>query len=303
MSRILVSGLINLETTLRIDGFPLPYYPVTYPFGGIHSTVSGVGLNVAAALRKLGNAVTLFSMIGQDASGQLALDALKAADISTGHVLPMLDQTPQSVILYDRDGKRQIHVDLKDIQERDYLWNQTAESELSGCDLAVLCNINFSRPLLEKARGMGKWIATDVHALGNLYDDYNRDFMSVSQILFMSHENLPDPPEVFARRVMERYGNEIVVIGMGADGAVLAIKGENTVRHFPVVYTRPVINTIGAGDALFSGFVHAYAIGRDPVQALRQGMVFASYKIGTTGAAEGFLTADELAAWMCKLGI
>lgn len=269
MSRILVSGLINLETTLRIDGFPLPYYPVTYPFGGVHSTVSGVGLNVATALRKLGDAVTLFSMLGHDAPGRLALDALKAADIPTDHVLLTLDQTPQSVILYDSDGKRQIHVDLKDIQERDYPWNKAAESELSGCDLAVLCNINFSRPLLEKARRMGKWIATDVHALGSLDDDYNRDFMSAAHILFMSHENLPEPPDVFARRVMERYGNAIVVIGMGADGAVLAVKGENAVRHFPAVNTRPVVNTIGAGDALFSGFIHAYTSGGDPVQALR----------------------------------
>ncbi len=32
MAQILVSGLINIETTLRVDGFPLPYAPVHYPF-------------------------------------------------------------------------------------------------------------------------------------------------------------------------------------------------------------------------------------------------------------------------------
>ena len=47
MSRILVSGLINIETTLKVDGFPIPYFPVRFPFHGVNSTVSGVGYNIA----------------------------------------------------------------------------------------------------------------------------------------------------------------------------------------------------------------------------------------------------------------
>lgn len=57
LARILVSGLINIETTLRIEGFPIPYFPVRYPFFGINSSVSGVGYNVAAALTTLGDEV------------------------------------------------------------------------------------------------------------------------------------------------------------------------------------------------------------------------------------------------------
>lgn len=46
----LISGLINIETTLRVDGFPLEYAPVRYPFFGVDTTVSGVGYNIARAL-------------------------------------------------------------------------------------------------------------------------------------------------------------------------------------------------------------------------------------------------------------
>ena len=49
MSRFFVAGLINLETTLAVDGFPLPYFPVRYPFFGIQTTVSGVGYNITKA--------------------------------------------------------------------------------------------------------------------------------------------------------------------------------------------------------------------------------------------------------------
>ena len=45
MTRVLVSGLINIETTLQVEGFPIPYFQVHYPFYGVNSSVSGVGYN------------------------------------------------------------------------------------------------------------------------------------------------------------------------------------------------------------------------------------------------------------------
>lgn len=39
---ILVAGLIDTETTLRVEGFPIPYFPVRYPFFGVNSSVSTI---------------------------------------------------------------------------------------------------------------------------------------------------------------------------------------------------------------------------------------------------------------------
>lgn len=64
----------------------------------------------------------------------------------------------------------------------------------------------------------------------------------------------------------------------------------------PAVRTRPVVNTSGAGDALFASFLHFYAQDRDARAALERAVVFASYKIGEDGAARGFLTEEELLA-------
>ena len=44
--RITVSGLINIETTLKVRKFPIEYYPIDYPFFGVQSEVSGVAYNV-----------------------------------------------------------------------------------------------------------------------------------------------------------------------------------------------------------------------------------------------------------------
>ncbi len=113
MSHVLVAGLINIETTVQVEGFPVEYTPVRYPFFGVKTTVSGVGLNVSNALTTPGNRVDLYSLIGRDSVAQLARIALKEAGLHDRYVLDTLDQTPQSVILYDGTGRRMINTDLK----------------------------------------------------------------------------------------------------------------------------------------------------------------------------------------------
>lgn len=296
MAQILVSGLINIETTLRVEGFPLPYAPVHYPFWGVRSTVSGVGYNITRALTTLGHEVRFLSQVGADLAGKMARQAIAASGTEIAGVLPTLQETPQSVILYDGAGQRQIHVDLKDAQERPYPPHLFAAA-LAPCELAVLCNVNWNRPFLPQARQAGKLVATDIHTIHELDDPYNRDFMAAAHILFMSNERLPCAPAEWAKRLQQQYGTPIIVIGLGQAGAMLAVLADECLVEIPAVYTRPVVNTIGAGDALFSAFLHGYLHTRDPYQALQTAVVFASYKIGTAGAAEGFLRANELAAW------
>lgn len=62
----------------------------------------------------------------------------------------------------------------------------------------------------------------DVHAISSLDDEYNRDFMAAAHILFMSDALLPAPPDEWARQVLNRFGNEVVVVSMWAEGAPLA---------------------------------------------------------------------------------
>ncbi|MBE2224396.1 MAG: carbohydrate kinase family protein, partial [Anaerolineae bacterium] len=274
MSNILVSGLINIETTLKVDSFPLTYEPVRYPFWGVGSTVSGVGYNVAKALTTLGDEVLFLSLVGKDLLGDVVSTALAQDNIPSQNVLHLLEQTAQSVIIYESSGRRQIHVDLKNIQAFAYPLERW-EAALPACKLAVLCNINFNRPFLTHAQAAGKIIATDVHTIYDLDDAYNGDFMAAAHILFMSNEKLPCTPEEWARRLQNQYGTAVIVIGLGSEGALLAVKDDNFMERIPAVSTRPVINTIGAGDALFSSFVHTFSQTHDPYLALRKAVVFA----------------------------
>ena len=78
---ILVSGLINTETTAAVRGFPIHYYPIDYAFFGVNTAVSGVAFNLAKALKTLGDEVQLASMTGHDFAAAYIRDALQELDM------------------------------------------------------------------------------------------------------------------------------------------------------------------------------------------------------------------------------
>ena len=266
--RILVSGLLNTETTTAVRGFPVNYYPIDYPFFGIDTGVSGVAFNVAKALRTLGDDVRLASMVGRDYPAAYIRSELDGLDISTEHVLPELTQTPSSVVLYDPQGRRQIYCELKDIQETSYPFR---EEMLADVDLVAACNINFNRPLLRLAKGAGKRIATDVHVLSDIHDGYNREFMECADILFLSDEGIGEDYGAFLWQLAHTYGSEVIVLGRGARGAAIYRRETDDIRELEAVKVERPVNTVGAGDSFISGFLYGILQGWPVAECLSKG--------------------------------
>ena len=297
MKKILVSGLVNTETTVRVRQFPINYYPIDYLFFGVNTAASGVAYNIALALTTLGDEVRLLSMTGVDFPAEYIKSELQKAGIGTEHLKAKLEQTPGSVVLYDESGRRQIYCDLKDIQETAYGFT---EEQVADADIVVACNINFNRELLSVAKAMGKTIATDVHVLGNIWDDYNRRFMECADILFLSDEAAGDDPYGFIEKLEEVYHTPIIVMGRGSKGALMYLRDDNWFHEMPAAHVGEVVNTVGAGDALFSSFLHFYAKGMHPVECLKRAQIFAAAKIRTSGASNGFVTeakVEEMLSW------
>ena len=289
MSKIFVSGLANLETSCAVRGFPIDYFPVDYNFDGVSACASGVGLNVSLALTALGDEVTFCSFAGDDPAGEIVRAA--AAPISERRFAPCAC-TPQSVILYDPDGRRAAYTDLKDMTR--IRLPEAYYCDPEAFDAFCLCNINYSADVISAARGAGKPVCCDVHCLERADDDYNAVFMAAADVLFFSADLLKGDACDFIRELAKRYPCRIIVAGMGARGSLLYERGCDSFVPVSAVYTRPVVNTVGAGDALFSAFVHFYIKGEPPEKALRLATTFASYKIGESGGAKGFLNESEL---------
>jgi ribokinase len=290
---IVVAGVTNLQFSVPVDGFPVAYVPVRYPQGQTGVRVAGVGYNVAAGLTALGSEVRLATFAGGDLLGGAVETELRARGLY-GPWVAGGQETARSVVLHEPGGELMICADLRGLPEAVYPPALFAAA-LDGADYAVITNIGFARPLLAVARDTGVPVAADVQAVGDLDDDYNRDWMAAARVLFCSHERLPVPPRAWIAMVQQRYRTPVVVVGCGAAGALLGVRETGETRHVPAVAPRGVTSTAGAGDALAAAFMHVYATTGDPHAAITQAVVFAGYAVGAEPGESAFLSGPQLA--------
>ena len=77
------------------------------------------------------------------------------------------------------------------------------------------------------------------------------------------------------------------------------IKGDRrkfvlSLHELPAYSIGDVQNTVGAGDALFSSFIHYYAKGFSSADALDRAQLFAALKIQHSGGAKGFPSEGDV---------
>ena len=297
MKKIFLSGLLNVESSLMVDSFPIEYCPIEYPFFGINSSVSGVGYNIAKALKVLGDDFDLYSIVGEDNRGEVVINQLNKDGIdSTYVVMDDKEATPESIVLVNKEGIRKIYCDLKNIQNVSPF--SKPKFDPKEYELAILTNINFNRPLLEYFKKSGVPIATDVHVLSNINDEYNKDFMNNADILFFSNEGCIGREVSFIKEIYNQYHNKIIVIGCGDKGAIAYIGGEDRIVHQEAVAPLGIKNTVGAGDALFTGFIHYYKKSQNIEKSLQFATIFAGIKISSSGGANGFVDEKTVLKYM-----
>ncbi len=292
-SSVVVAGVVNVQQTIPVDGFPVAYAPVRYVPHSLRLEVSGVGCNVARALTALGRPVRLASVVGRDSAGVLARDALSRAGLAGAGIVED-EFTAQSAVLMDPAGRRQISTDLKDLPTFHYP-PAVFEDLLTGARLAAISTIGFARGLLPVAAEAGVPIAVDLQATPGLEDAYSRDWIERATVVFCSGENLAVAPERFARDVLALGRARVVVVGLGAAGCVRFLPGAPA-RAVPAVAPFGVRDTTGAGDALFAGFLHYWLRSGDPDDAIDQAVLVAGWTVGFPGTAN-YPTHDGLAAW------
>lgn len=289
---LIVAGVCNVEISFPVDGWPVEYVPVRYPRGQIGVVVSGVGFGVARGLGALGVPVQLATFVADDPLGQVVHSALVEHGLWGDLVVPATS-TPRSVVLVAADGSRCVSTDLREMPDAVYPVERFAAA-VGEAEWAVVTNIGFARPLLAAARQAGVPVAADVQAIDDLHDPYNAEWMDAAEALFCSHERLPMPAEEWARAVHKTYGCRFVVVGMGAEGALLSVAGREP-RLVPAVAPRGVVNTVGAGDALSAAFLAALVRTGDPDRAIEYAVTFAGYRVGAQpGTAEALCSWGEL---------
>ncbi len=296
MSNFLVAGVTQIETIIRVDSIPVSYAPITSVNDSIFTAVGGDAYNESLALKWLGDDVTFMSIVGRNQDLGMINPPDRKITLSTDYIIPQMNETPTEVVFYDKNRKQQIFEDIKDLRENVYDMSMVPPIA-DKCDMMVLANANFCRPFAQAAAEHNKPIAVNIRSYKQEKEKYNQEFLQNAKVLYFSDDTLTEDPYEFIDRIASTYGTEIIILGQGSDGLMLFDRSQNVRVHYNTVKTNEVVNTIGAGNALFACFLHYYMENGDSVNAIKNALMFASYKIGYMGTSNGFMTTEQLDQW------
>jgi acarbose 7IV-phosphotransferase len=292
MARIVVVGVASLYLSVGVGGFPLEYEPSSMP-AWMRAGVTGSAAHIAKVLSALSDDVRLCTLAGTDSAGLAIRADLRASGLQGPGVVDA-GATSLGVVLVAPDGSRMGFPWLAAVNAVSYP-AETFHRLVEGADLAVLTNTRFTRPLIRWAEHASVRIAVDVHLISDVDDAHNRSWMEAADIIFCSHERLRSAPEEWMDQVFGRYpGCEVVGIGRGTEGAMLGLR-DGTLIQAEAVTPRGVVNTAGAGDALFASFLHGWLATGNPVDALQKAVLHAGWKVGDPLPGTATLTEAGLA--------
>ncbi|MCM1181854.1 MAG: carbohydrate kinase family protein [Roseburia sp.] len=297
MGKFMVAGFVQYETIVKVNELPVPYKQFESIPDMIDTEIGGAGFNEAMALTWLGNKVDFMSMVAKDMSKEeiTAFLKVKNVNLSTDYVIPKLDGMPSSVILYC-EGKKQTFEDVKDIRTVPYDYD-LLEQRIQDKDMVLISNCNFCRPIIKLAKQYKKPLAVNVRSMRAEKVAQKEDFLAAADILYISDDEVEGTPYDCIDECRQKYDPEIIIVGIGAKGVILYTKADNSVIEYNAVKTNEIVNTVGAGNAMFSAFVHYYVKTGDAKEAIRNALLFVSYKIGFVGTSNGFMTEEQIEQW------
>jgi sugar/nucleoside kinase (ribokinase family) len=262
--QIFVAGPVSWNRLVQLAALPAPR-PHMVVARGWHDTLGGTSGGKALNLRRLGHQVTLATVIGTDEPGDRVRSALTGAGV---RLLAANTDAPteQHLNLMDAHGGRvSVYLETGPVDAAPPA--EPVRAAMAAASAVVLDLAGHSRALIPVARSAGVPIWTDLHDYDG-HDEFHEPFRDAADHVFLSSDRMPDYRDFLAEQVDR--GARLAVCTHGADGAT-AIDAEG---HWYEVAAEPVpavVDTNGAGDAFFAGFLTGYLEHGDVARALRAG--------------------------------
>jgi len=263
---IFVAGPASWNELVHLDALPEPRSQTL--FAERHrATVGGTSAGKALNLRALGREVVLRTVLGSDDVAPRVEEVLRRAGV-TLLVEPSPDgRTERHLNLMGGAGERlSIYLQAPGDVPPGRTWD-AAVGALTAAPAVVVDLALPALPLLREARRLGKDVWCDVHD----YDgeaEFHRELVESASFLFLSSDRLPGYRAFMEQRVAA--GARLVVCTHGARGAS-ALTADGDWVEVPAVAVEHVVDTNGAGDAFFAGYLDAHLRGAGVAEALGEG--------------------------------
>lgn len=298
---VAVVGGVNMDIVARTHGDGLKGDSIP---GQIHCSPGGVARNVAENLARLGHATRMISGVGDDAFGRSLRSATDAAgvDVAQIHVVPD-ERTATYLSVHGADGEMIMAVNDMAILDRfTPEWLQPHAAAIGrAAGLVLDCNLTAASLA---------WLIAQAGEVPVMVDGVSvqkcqrlRGLLAGLHTLKVNHleaqalSGLPAQSTEEAQAAalaLHRLGVRNVVVSRGALGVcwcdeagVLGARDAATMR---------VVNSSGAGDALFAGLVHARLTGLTLAEAVPFAMACAELTLGSPFANHPHLSVSAVQA-------
>lgn len=287
MKRVFVAGGATFDKIIYVEQFPEPKAGTVFSKDS-YETVGSTGCGKVISLQKLGMQTTFHAMIGNDRSG----DLIKATIQQTGsNFIFDMDSngTEEHVNIMDDNGDRMSIFTRYATFEPKLDWDKF-QTVIAESDYVVLNIINYVRNLIPVAKKYQKEIWCDLHDYDGI-NEYYRDFLDAADYIFMSSDNIKDYKGFMESMIKKK--KKLVVCTHGRKGAA-ALSEDGKFIELPIIEEYKRVDTNGAGDNFFSGFLYAHSKGYELETCMRYGTLVAGLCIGSKDIVNPSLSEKTL---------
>jgi ribokinase len=309
---ILVVGSLNMDEVVHVPRVPVLGETVLGA-GSLKLVPGGKGANQAVAMARLGAAVRMAGRVGDDPFGGQLIRALQADRVDTS--LIVVDEQEASGVAFiflSPDGDNAIVVasgaNMQVGKDEQHLKRILAAIPPVS---ALVLQLEIPLPTVERLIVEGR--RAGVPVILNLAPAKSMSWETLARLsVLVVNENeaellsgqrvesLEDVRTVAT--VLRAHGIPLVVVTMGAQGALLAMDdkaGGTQCLHQPAPRVQ-VIDTTAGGDCFVGAFAVALTEGRSPQDALRFAVYASALKVTKFGAQSGLPTRAEVDAFLSR---
>lgn len=264
-----------------------------------HRYLGGSPTNVAMNASRLGLKSALISTVGQDGLGDYILEKLNSAGIITSQINRLRDKST-SVILISKSTNTPEFISHRDADfhiiddqisteviasakifhttcfalsrnpARSTILKKAKEASKLGCQLSI--DLNYSNKVWENKEDAIQAITTycSLNPLIKISEDDSYRLFGKN----ISHQ------EIF--NFFHNLGADKVCLTLGSKGVKLSEKN-NEMIELPAIEVKQIIDTTGAGDAFWSGFLYAFIKNKNLHDCIQSALKLAALKLQNVG--------------------
>lgn len=268
MKKVFVAGGVSWDSIIQLGELPAPK-PQTVFSSSYNEVVGSTGTGKVVNMQKLGFDTTFHAMIGKDEAGIKIENYFKEKKLKFIYDEDERGSETHTNLMDSHGGRISIYTAYNTFEPKiDYgkFKNIICES-----DYVVLNIINYVKKIIPVAKEQNKEIWCDIHDYDGK-NEYHKEFIDGADYIFMSSDQMKDYKSFMENLI--KSGKKIVICTHGKNGAT-ALTSEGKWIEEGILEKYKRVDTNGAGDAFFSGFIYGYSNGKSIRESMRYGTITA----------------------------